>query len=78
LGNNWGALIANSSRLQNLPPKDDDIDYSEVGPTFKASEAVKNIHELNLTTIINVLKKMVHYRVFIPFSMFMTDVLKRI
>jgi len=71
-GNNWAAVIANRSSIQSLPPKDGYVDYSDVGPTFKASEAMKNIHELNPTAILNPLRQMAHFRVYIPLSMFTT------
>jgi len=78
LRNNWRAMIANTNGIQNPLPKDDYLDFSEAAPVFKASEALKNIHELDPTAIPVGLKQMAHYRVFIPLSMFTTDALKRI
>src|SRR5882724_9005584 len=71
-------MIANTNGIQNPLPKDDYLDFSEVAPVFKASEVLKNIHELYPTAILVRLKQMAHYRVFIPLSMFTTDALKRI
>jgi len=48
----------------------DYIDHSEVGPAFKLSEASKNMYELDLSAIPNVLKQMAHYWVFILLLMF--------
>ena len=55
-GNNWAAMIANRSGIQSLLPKDGYVDYSDVGPAFKASEAMKNVHEIDPTAILNTLK----------------------
>src|SRR5882724_9092629 len=72
LGNSeWQALINSQSQL--VDPKQmrsDYIDYTTVGLAFKHSEALKNIHKLDLSAISNMLKQMVHYQVFIPLSMF--------
>jgi len=77
-GNNWALMIANGSGIQSNLPKDGYVDYSDVGLTFKESEAMKNTHELDLTAIPNTLRQMAHFRVYIPLSMLTTDALKKI
>jgi len=47
-----------------------------MGSTFKAEEAMKNIHELDPSAIPNALRHMAHLRVFIPLSMFTSDSLR--
>jgi len=72
LGNSdWQALINTQTHPTDpKQTKSDYIDYSEVGPAFRLSEASKNVHELDPSAIPNALKQMAHYRVFIPLSMF--------
>jgi len=77
-GNNWATMIANRSGIQSILSKDGYIDYSDVRPTFKESEAMKNTHDLDPTAIPNALRQMAHFRVYIPLSMFTTDTLKKI
>jgi len=78
IGNSeWQDLI--HTRTQATDPKlakSDYVDYSVVGPAFSLSEASKNLHELDPSTIPNALKQMAHYRVFIPLSMFTSNSLK--
>ena len=70
-------MTANRSGVQSIPPKDRYIDYSDVRLTFKASEAMKNAHELDPTAIPNTLRQIAHFRVYILLSMFTTDALKK-
>jgi len=72
LGNpEWQALINSQTwPVGQKQVRSDYIDYSQAGPAFKLSEASKNVHELDPSAIPNVLKQMVHYRVFIPLLMF--------
>jgi len=58
--------------------KSDYVDYSALGNAFKLEEALKNIHELDLTVIPSALKQMAQCRVFIPLSMFTTQSLQLI
>src|SRR5882724_6291342 len=77
-GNNWAVMIANGSGVQSILPKDGYVDYSDVRPTLQESEAMKNTHKLDPTAILNALRQMAHFRVYIPLSMFTTDALKKI
>jgi len=63
LGNpNWQAIINSQTwPVGQKQVKSDYIDCSEVGLAFKLSEASKNVNELDLSAIPNVLKQMVHY-----------------
>ena len=60
------------------PLKSDYVDYSILGPAFRLDEASKNVHELDPSIILNALKQMAHFRVFVPLSMFTTQSLHRI
>ena len=58
--------------------KPDYIDFSEVGPVFKTSEAMKNKHECNPKSIPSALKQMAYYHVFIPLSMLTNNAMNTI
>jgi len=75
LGNPKWQVIINSQSwpVEQKQVKSDYIDYSKAGLAFKLSEASMNIHELDLSAIPNVLKKMAPYPVFIPLLMFTTQ-----
>ena len=54
----WQALIGSHSQSpDSRPVKNDYIDYSELGPTFNITEALKNTHKLNPSTIPNALRQ---------------------
>src|SRR6266481_1986152 len=69
----WRALMSLDNTPPSALPKADYIDFSEIGPMFKTTEARKNRHELDLKTIPNALRQMAFYHVFIPLSMFTAD-----
>jgi len=72
----WHDLI--NAQTQSADPKhvSNYIDYSMVGSDFKLSEAAKNVHELDPTSIPKALKQMAHYHILIPLLMFTTQSLK--
>jgi len=80
LGNtDWKVFIGTQSQMPILKPlKSDYVDYSILGPAFRLDEASKNVHELDPSIILNALKQMAHFRVFVPLSMFTTQSLHRI
>jgi len=75
----WQELIGSQCQPADpRPTKSDYVDYSELGPAFKLSEALKNTHKLDPSMIPNALRQMAHYRLFVPLSMFTTQALKMI
>jgi len=69
----WHAAIASATQIGiHNPLKNGPVNFSDAGPVFKLSEASKNRHELELTTIPFTLKQMAQYRIFTPLSMFTT------
>ena len=70
----WHAAMASANQLEDLKLlKSDYVDYSCLGQVFRLAEASKKMHELEPSTIPNVLRQMVHYRIFTPLSMFTTN-----
>jgi len=70
----WQSLMsASDNQMDPKLLKDEYVDYSKMGTTFKAEEVVKNIHELDPSSIPNVLKHMAHLHIFIPLMMFTSE-----